>query len=317
MKKKTVIFIASDLRSGSTLLDQVLSNHRQIESVGELRNLQYYITRSPKAGSNRNWCCRCGETVAHCSFWSDVDACFQRKWGAALKNTDTAARVCHLNIVNIFLTILIASVPKGLKIRLNNLLYGRYFDRDIAENLYRVFGSVADVTQKTVFVDSSKRPEQLYALQNVGSEEYTIKIIHLLRDGRAVSFSALKRSEEAGIGSNFFKTMVTWIVTNMMIRNLKVFFERKNVISVKYEDLCLDPDAVVKSICQQFEMPYQPEMTTSFGDIKHNIGGTPHQFTKRTNIVLDERWKKGLSVKQKALFFVFGRIVNRSFGYRT
>jgi hypothetical protein len=317
MKKKTVVFIASDLRSGSTLLDQVLSNHRQIESVGELRNLQHYITRSPKAGSNRNWRCRCGETVDNCPFWSDVDACFQRKWGVALKNTGTAARVCHLNIVNILLTILIASVPKGLKIRLNNLLYGRYSDRDMAENLYRVFGAIADVTQKTVFVDSSKRPEQLYALQSVGSEEYTIKIIHLLRDGRAVSFSALKRSEEAGIGSNFFKTMVTWIVTNMMIRNLKVFFERKNVISVKYEDLCLDPDAVVNSICRQFEMPYHSEMTTSFRDIKHNVGGTPHQFTKRTNIVLDERWKQGLSVKQKALFFVFGRIVNRSFGYWT
>jgi hypothetical protein len=72
------LYIEGYGRSGSTLLDIVLGNHPEVESVGELINLPYsgwyegWISGKP----TRSPYCACGERMLECEFWSAV----RRKW---------------------------------------------------------------------------------------------------------------------------------------------------------------------------------------------------------------------------------------------
>ena len=66
-----VIYIISDKRSGSTLLDYLLSCHPDVTPLGELRLLfgHYHKIR---AGARWNWNCSCGQPVASCGFWTKI-----------------------------------------------------------------------------------------------------------------------------------------------------------------------------------------------------------------------------------------------------
>ena len=66
--KKTLIYIASDVRSGSTLLDYLLSNNDNIISIGEFALLNDHLNRKGW-GVSWDWCCSCGQHLEDCSFW--------------------------------------------------------------------------------------------------------------------------------------------------------------------------------------------------------------------------------------------------------
>jgi hypothetical protein len=59
-----LVYIASDARSGSTLLDQLLGGHPAAVSVGELCRLSDFVRRGDR--------CTCGEPVHECPFWAPV-----------------------------------------------------------------------------------------------------------------------------------------------------------------------------------------------------------------------------------------------------
>src|SRR5690606_36893435 len=70
-EKKTIIYIMSDVRSGSTLLENILSNSPDIVSVGELHHLDSHLNKG-KWGVTWDWKCSCGSEFSDCSFWSTV-----------------------------------------------------------------------------------------------------------------------------------------------------------------------------------------------------------------------------------------------------
>ena len=67
----TVIYIISDRRSGSTLLENILSKSIEIVSIGELAMLKGHIEKNGP-GDLWNWNCSCGKTIMQCEFWSKV-----------------------------------------------------------------------------------------------------------------------------------------------------------------------------------------------------------------------------------------------------
>lgn len=50
---------------------------------------------------------------------------------------------------------------------------------------------------------------------------------------------------------------------------------------------------------------------------KHNAGGSPHRFAwnAATPIRLDERWKQGLSVWKRFVYYLVGGLVHKRLGY--
>ena len=66
MDRIKVIYIASMGHSGSTLLDVMLNQHAQFQSVGEVAFYDEWVTR--------NYLCSCGSPVRKCPFWIDASA---------------------------------------------------------------------------------------------------------------------------------------------------------------------------------------------------------------------------------------------------
>src|SRR4051812_14817444 len=69
--KCTVIYVMADVRSGSTLLENILSKSHETISVGELALLKGHIQHQGP-GIKWNWNCSCGFPVLECGFWKDT-----------------------------------------------------------------------------------------------------------------------------------------------------------------------------------------------------------------------------------------------------
>jgi hypothetical protein len=70
-KKIKVIYIISDRRSGSTLLENILSKSAETVSIGELAMLKGHIAKDGP-GELWDWNCSCGKPIMQCEFWSKV-----------------------------------------------------------------------------------------------------------------------------------------------------------------------------------------------------------------------------------------------------
>ena len=61
----------ADNRSGSTLLENILSKSDECFSVGELAMLKGHLLKTGPGG-NWNWNCSCGKPLNECLFWSPI-----------------------------------------------------------------------------------------------------------------------------------------------------------------------------------------------------------------------------------------------------
>ena len=73
--RRATIFVLSDVRSGSTLLDQCLGAHSDVVSLGELHWLRAYVLQDRSIYDPAHpLVCSCGATVPECDFWRSVAA---------------------------------------------------------------------------------------------------------------------------------------------------------------------------------------------------------------------------------------------------
>ena len=71
--KPTIIYISSDNRSGSTLLDQLLASHPQVITVGEICHLNAYATQDrTQYDPAHPLVCTCGSPVTECEVWTSA-----------------------------------------------------------------------------------------------------------------------------------------------------------------------------------------------------------------------------------------------------
>ena len=68
---KTLVYIASTGYSGSTLLESILGSNPRFLNLGEIYKLSYWPV------------CSCGEKVADCAFWRELERRLQQRPGAA------------------------------------------------------------------------------------------------------------------------------------------------------------------------------------------------------------------------------------------
>ena len=69
---KTLIYIISSPRSGSTLLANILGNSSGIFNVGELTSLNGFINQNSRQAIAFNNKCSCGSSFLDCSFWKPI-----------------------------------------------------------------------------------------------------------------------------------------------------------------------------------------------------------------------------------------------------
>ncbi|MFN8164262.1 MAG: sulfotransferase [Solirubrobacterales bacterium] len=282
-----VLFVAGSFRSGSTVLDNLLGQVDGFTSVGELRSLW-------RNGLIEGRICGCGEHVRECPFWTGVlDAAYgahppDPRAVVALQDRHLRTRPRQL---------------VGLRRAAGGADSGglsRYLS--LVEPLYR---AIAEVDGARVVVDSSKVPADAYAL--VTLSDLDVRVLHLVRDPRAVAYSSARAkpspddpNSDTMTVSSPLRTSVAWSVWNGVLERMVAPAAGQRYMRLRYEDFAADPRRAAREICDfagmpDAELPFVGERTVRFQPT-HGPSGNPDRLDRgESEIVLNERWRTGMS----------------------
>lgn len=293
-EKTTVIYIISDRRSGSTLLENMLSKSEEIISVGELAMIKGHIDKQGP-GVFWNWNCSCGKPVLECEFWSKVlnniyDENFQSKTKWNFKSSKITVA-----------SFLPKTACKTLWKFINT--EGNFHTIKILNEIYK---SVNNVSSKKIIVDSSKDPMQALAISKC--KDVNTKFIWLTRDVRAITVSKLKRAKaNKSSDKGAVRTLYSTLFFKKLCAAALGCLKNHITLKISYEALAANPQKELDNICkhfglENFEAPSYMELMDD-----HTIGGTPTRFERRP-VAADDSWKK--FYKNKPLLNAFGKFAN-------
>jgi len=292
--KTTVIYIISDRRSGSTLLENILSKSAETVSVGELAMLKGHICKEGP-GEIWNWNCSCGKPVLECAFWS------QALDGIYNENFETKITWPYKSVKVLLRSIL----PVNAKQLLLKLLHTKK-NKATINNLNAVYTAVARVSAKNFIVDSSKDPLQGLAVTECDAVD--AKFIWLSRDLRAITFSKLKRWKvNKRSDKKPLETLTDSFYYKKVCASVLKSINSNNTIKIDYEALAVNPQAELDKICSKFGLQNYtaPEYMELSND--HTIAGTPGRFERKA-IAADNSWKD--FYKQHAMLNALGKVFN-------
>lgn len=159
-----------------------------------------------------------------------------------------------------------------------------------------------------ILVDSSKSWQQLYLLQRSG--RVRIKVVHALRDGRAVLHSYNRKYHD------FRVSFGQWVKPTAMAAVLRPLFASRDWHEVRYEALSTAPEETLTQLCQFLDTEFEPEMLRFRSHPWFGIGGNRMAHDTSEEIRLDEKWRRDLSRRDRLLFGLLGGALNRYYGYR-
>ncbi len=298
--KCTVIYIMSDVRSGSTLLENILSKSGETVSVGEMALLKAHIMRTG-AGARWNWNCSCGLPPVECTFWK-----------SALQNISTSSPQFNTAVQwnyrskKLFAGSLFSSFIKSKLAELNK----KKINQDTVTTNNQLYRNIFQSTGKKFIVDSSKDPVQAYLTYLNKPSDFDVKIINLKRDLRAIAAS---KSKWSIANQKKQKSLGKWLTNSLFYKKVCAVVAQSaqpgDVISLSYEDLARhtqqELDAIIKVCGLQW---YKAPDYMVVEENEHTIAGTPQRFTKRP-IAYDGSWKSFYN--KKPLLSFFGKLMNR------
>ena len=285
-----VVFINSYQRSGSTLLGILLGIQENVTYIGESRNIEHHLINNSE--------CYCNKNINNCKFWSEV---FDKLNIEDLK-TD-------INLERGFYLIKAASLFNPLaQIMVNTPLKKLLSPISVIENIIALYQTVSNITSASNVVDSSHRTEHMKLLLPKFGKN--LKIIFLVRDGRAVVNSVLKRQK-----STIITEAKRWKRFHILAKIAHWGLKSENIIMVRYEDLCNNPEKEMDRVGKLLGISTQVPFDLDTEDV-HFIGGSPTiKKAKLSQIKLDESWKKTWSAHDINDFEKYAGKLNNSFGY--
>src|SRR4051812_46652637 len=163
-----VVFVGGYARTGSTLVDRLLGQIGGFASFGELRHIWERNFRG-------NQLCGCGRPFRECPFWDEV---VREAFGGWSGVDPVAVGRDQRRVDSVW------SIPRMLSGGWTRD-YRAAFDRYLAA-VGALYGAMGDVSGARWLVDSTKDPQHLYVLRQAG---FDVRVVHLVRDRRAVAFS--------------------------------------------------------------------------------------------------------------------------------
>lgn len=298
-----IVYIAGYGRSGSTILDIILSNHPQIIGVGEVM-----LLLDDWAEPNRQ--CACGRPYPDCEFWQGL-------FPNHLPPRELGQLVRHIEKVSFAPRLLLNWV-------------GQREQQQYRDYHQKLFAHITSQAGKAIIVDSSKsarygvgRPLALARL--AGQEVY---ILHLVRDGLATMESLLVtgsnwelegytsapkwqglRAAFGWVSANFWASVVGWLLGP------------KYYLRLRYEDFLADPTSALQKLSQFLAVDLQPladqvNHNASF-QVGHLVGGNRVRLQGAIQLKRSGNGRSGGRLKrhQRLLFILIGGWLNYQYGY--
>jgi hypothetical protein len=299
-----VVYIMGHGYSGSTLLTFLLGSHPQIATIGEL-GIAPLAKTTPE-----EYFCSCRERIRDCGFWQRVSREMAERghpfdiWDADL---DFRAPGTVLS------DVVLRAVQRGPVLetaRTTALRVVPRARRELSRVLARIKAlaeTVTGIKGGSTFLDSSKRPERATLMQRFGG--FDMRVIHLVRDGRAVSWSTMKN-----LNVDPQEATRSWLADNHGCEHARRFFPASHWMTLRYEDLCTDPLKTLEKVYGFIGVPAKNGVN-DFRSIDHHIIGNRMRLSTTSEIRLDESWKQALTPEQRA--YIDRRVapLNQRYGY--
>jgi hypothetical protein len=310
-RRVKVIYIMGYGHSGSTLLDILLGSHDHIISVGEM------VHYDPISSGGHDLC-SCGEKHSQCPYWVEISKHFKSFVPDAKTFSPTLLKKKFNNWRSLICWIrLLRQIKKPSQ---------EY--REYCRHLIALFNAISKYNRRSIIVDSSKIPCRAATLAGL-KDAIDLRIIHLVRDGRGVCWSMMKKIRNSNNDIRllkikqliaFIRTMIGWSVTNLAAECIvKMGVGGDHYLRIRYEDLVEDHEAFFKKVgIVTGESMHKPMMAVSSGielNIGHMAGGNLFRMRKRVVFNPDYDWCRNLPSRYKKLFeLVCGRALEH-YGY--
>lgn len=304
-----VLLVASTGRSGSTILDRLVGAADGCCSTGELMQIW-------DRGFRQNLLCGCGQPLRECEFWKRVAV-------------DAFGALDDLPLEAILALHPLYSRTRGLPGRALRRVLGSLGSPEwqtYSAALSALYRSIRRVSGCRVVVDSSK--SFAYALTLAQLPDIDLRVVHLIRDSRAVAYSWQRKRRDPSFHekerflSRFSPTRIAagWNTINASLDVLNAL-KRLDCLRVRYEDLIRRPDRELDRIWRHLgeEEPAESALDgkTLPPGTAHTVSGNPMRF-KQGGIVLelDLEWQRQMPGRQHFLVSALTGPLLLRYGYR-
>jgi hypothetical protein len=306
-KAVRVVYLGGLGRSGSTLFERLLGELPGVCPAGELIHLW-------QRGVVQNERCGCGEAFGACDFWTQVGKAAFGGWDNVSTDRIHGLRAAVDRTRRIPL-LARRSLPARLQAAVTD--YTGYY-----LSLYR---AIAEVSGCETVVDSSKHASLAFCLAR--REEVGLRVIHLVRDSRAVAYSWTTKvarpdrpggerpespesagGPEGGTGSYMTTYTPARAAAQWNAQNgaLQLLARRGTpVLRLRYEDFVAAPEQSVRQAARfaglaAADLPLgylgsDGESRCALLSEAHTASGNPMRFaTGKVPIRGDDRWRAAM-----------------------
>jgi hypothetical protein len=283
-----VLYIGGLGRSGTTLLERLLGELPGVVALGEVVHLWQRDLRDGER-------CGCGEPFRRCGFWRSVGEAAFGGWDAVdvdrvLALRRSVERTRHL-------PRLAAGRPPATVLE-----YAGYYRR--------LYAAAARVTGAQVVVDSSKHSALAWCLRHT---DLDLRVVHLLRDPRAVAYSWTRRvirpESDRGEQMTRYHPARAALLWNAQNAALSLLARRGTpVFRLRYEELVADPVAALRALAgfagvdvSGADLGFVSRFEAALGP-GHSAAGNPMRFTVGVlPLRRDDAWRRHLLPRQRRL----------------
>ena len=154
-----------------------------------------------------------------------------------------------------------------------------------------------------------------------------MRIIHLIRDSRAVAYSWQRKKRNPAVQQkeaymerlNIIRSSILWSFDNFFVNLLRK--KASNYVAIRYEDLARNPKDMLIWLLKRIELcptsfSFFINDHTVYLHTGHTVGGNPMRFKQGIiEIQLDEEWKQKMPVYKRLAVTAFTWPLLLRYGY--
>ena len=304
MKKIKYVYLLSAPHSGSTLIAALLGCHKDISTVGE------FGTDFPKY-----LLCSCGKEFANCNFWREIKEIAHKK-GINVEIGNLGINLGLRSNVSLWYELYFHLFPikfiDKIRDKFFNIFLPKFHNHstEAIEKSLKIIDIILDKDNSRVFLDTTKNPFQVRFLSK--HPRVDLKIIYLIRDGRAVTWSLINKEKWS-----LKKSVDTWLWSNRNIERVcsNYINDKTSIFMLKLEDFCNNPEEKIKQLLDFIGVSPNIDIKGTREAGLHIIGNSMRlKFSGKIRRP-DESWKENLTKEQLLYFKKRAGWLNRYYGY--
>ena len=245
-KKPKLIYLAGSGRSGTTLLGALLSEAQGAVGVGEPA---FIFTKN----LNQN-ICTCEKKLEDCDFW-----------GAILREDFQTASFQEAAVPG-QRSLLFVSQVIGIMLGRKDIIHKEYLCQ-----LKKLYTAVYRASGAEVIIDESKSQAYLFALK--ACDFFDLRVVHVLRDPRAVAFSWQRKKVNGNRNMGKLPWHISarvWLAQQFLFLFLPLLVPEGHYQRVRYEDFIEEPKTAFGELLEKTGLKVQePVLSDSDFQITH------------------------------------------------